>query len=303
MALAWIAVDWGTTNLRAWAVAADRGVLAEARSSQGMNALAPAEFEPALLELIGDWLPGDGKTLVLICGMAGARQGWVEASYVQIPAAPLTAAHFQAAPARDPRLAVHILPGMAQSSPADVMRGEETQIAGLLAERPGFEGTLCLPGTHSKWVSLRDGQVQGFRTHLTGEVFSLLEQRSILRHSMQAPGFDLDEFRAAVAEAVANPDLSLANLFAIRAEDLTQGLAPAAARARLSAALIGLEICAEISNRPCEPVTLVASGEIAALYETALAAAGVETETVDGAVLSLRGLAAAREMMGETGIA
>ena len=126
-----------------------------------------------LLGLVGGWLAEGARTDVLICGMAGARGGWAEAPYAAVPCAPGPAS-FARAPTRDPRLAVRILPGLRQDTPADVMRGEETQLAGLLAAEPGFEGIACLPGTHTKWAHVSAGEVVSFASYMTGEIFALL---------------------------------------------------------------------------------------------------------------------------------
>ena len=142
----WIAADWGTTHLRVWAMSGASQTDA-AGSDRGMGKLAPDQFEPALLDLIAPWL-GDGVTPVIACGMVGARQGWTEAGYGRVPCGALDAAPVRA-PTADPRLAVWILPGLSQADPPDVMRGEETQIAGFLSLNPGFDGVICLPGTYS----------------------------------------------------------------------------------------------------------------------------------------------------------
>jgi 2-dehydro-3-deoxygalactonokinase len=139
VAVAWIAVDWGSSNLRAWAMDARGQVLAEAGSADGAAGLTPDGFEPALLALAAPWLAPDRPTDVIVCGMAGARGAWAEAAYARVPCPPTPAATV-AAPTADPRLAVRILPGLAQDDPPDVMRGEETQIAGLVATEPGFDG-------------------------------------------------------------------------------------------------------------------------------------------------------------------
>ena len=171
----WIAVDWGTTNVRAWGLTSDGVVSCEASSSKGMGRLKPAEFESALLELVGSWLPQERRTSVLACGMVGARQGWIEAPYRQAPCAPVRAGEVVHPPTGDARLYVAILPGVSQTQPhADVMRGEETQIAGFLSERSHFDGVICLPGTHTKWVRIHAGEIVRFQTFMTGELFDLL---------------------------------------------------------------------------------------------------------------------------------
>jgi 2-dehydro-3-deoxygalactonokinase len=176
----WIAVDWGTSNLRAWAMRADGTVLAEAGSDKGMGRLQPHEFEPTLRDLIAPWT--DRPTRVIACGMVGARQGWVEAPYAPVPGEPLHAGLARAP--SGPDLQVGIIPGLSQSDPPDVMRGEETKVAGFLAQNPGWDGVLLLPGTHPKWILLSAGEVVAFRTALTGEMFAALSAHTVLRHSV-----------------------------------------------------------------------------------------------------------------------
>ena len=187
MDIDWIAVDWGTSNLRAWAMGPS-GPLAEATSDDGMGRLKPDEFEPALLRLIDPWLPplstNAPVTPVLACGMVGARQGWREAAYRTVPCTPVDAAAILHVPTQDQRITFHIAPGLRQDSPADVMRGEETQVAGVLAMQPGFDGVICAPGTHSKWIQVSAGEVVSFQTYMTGELFALLATQSVLRHGM-----------------------------------------------------------------------------------------------------------------------
>ncbi len=183
----WIAVDWGSSNLRAWAVGADGGTLAEASAGTGAIALAPDAFEGALLALVGDWLAEGRRTDVIVCGMAGARGGWTEAAYATVPCPPGPRA-FARPPVADPRLAVRILPGLRQDAPADVMRGEETQIAGLVAGEPGFDGVACLPGTHTKWCHVSAGEVVSFASYMTGEIFALLAGSSVLRKTDRRGG-------------------------------------------------------------------------------------------------------------------
>ena len=238
----WIAIDWGTTNLRAWAMGAE-GVLAEASSDDGMGSLTRDGFEPALLRLIAPWLSG-APVPVLACGMVGSRQGWHEAPYRAVPCAPLQAGALVSVPVKDPRITVQIAPGLKQMKPADVMRGEETQIAGALALYPGFDGAMCLPGTHSKWAQISAGEVVSFQTYLSGEMFALLSSQSVLRHGMAGDGWDDAAFDAGVTEGMTRPERLAANLFRLRAEGLIADLGADAARARLSGLLIGAELSA-----------------------------------------------------------
>ena len=291
---AWIAVDWGTSNLRAWAMGADGRVLAEASSDDGMGKLSREGFEPALLRLIGPWL--DGRPPVVACGMVGSRQGWCEAPYRTVPCTPLDRAAQVLAPVTDPRLTVSIAPGLKQVAPADVMRGEETQIAGALRLMPGYDGVLCLPGTHSKWVHISAGEVVSFQTYMTGEMFALLSEASVLRHGMKGDGWDSAAFDAGVSDALARPEKLGARLFSLRAEGLVAGLTPQAARARLSGLLIGTELAAAKPYWLGQRVTLIGAETLSAAYARALAAQGVEAARMNATDCTLAGLASLSPM-------
>ncbi len=296
----WIAADWGTSTLRVWAMSEEGSVLAEARSEDGMSRLAPDGFEPALLRVVAPWLTGSAPVPVVICGMAGARQGWREAPYRQVPCAPL-GPELLTFPGEDPRLAVTILPGLSQSKPADVMRGEETQIAGLLAVAPGFDGVVCLPGTHTKWAQLSAGEVVGFQTCMTGEIFALLAGQSVLRHSVGSSGWDDSAFAEAVADALGSPQKLAARLFGLRAEALLSGLAPETARARLSGLLIGLDLAASRPYWLGQEIVLIGEGSLAGHYAEALKADGATVRQADVTDITLAGLRAAHAMLAGTG--
>ena len=294
MSIDWFAVDWGTTNVRAWAMAGDR-VLGERRSDRGMGSLARADFEPALLSLIGDWA-GD-RIEAVVCGMAGARQGWLEAPYLSVPARPLEPARAVRPETEDPRLDVAIMPGLSQADPPDVMRGEETQIAGLLHRTPDFDGVVCLPGTHTKWAHVSAGEVVSFRTAMTGEMFDLLSRQSVLRHSV-GPGWDADAFTAAVDETYARPHRLAAALFGIRAEGLLGPADGGRSRARLSGLLLGAELAAMKPYWLGRRVAVVGASGLAETYVAALGSLGLEAEVSAGTDAVLDGLRAARGALG-----
>lgn len=293
-AVEWIAVDWGTTNLRVWAMGADGPPLATHAAAAGMAALARNEFEPTLLSAIEPWLAAGRQLAVVACGMVGARQGWVEVPYAHVPSPPLEARSFRPAPCTDPRIAVTIVQGLCQYDPADVMRGEETQIAGLLALEPGYQGLACLPGTHSKWVSVAGGNVMHFRTFMTGEVFNLLERHSVLRHTLDGTS-DVEEqaFDDGVSQAMSDPAGLASHLFSVRASGLLHGTPPAAARARLSGLLIGVEVNAMREAWSSGEVVLVGQGGLSGLYARALELAGGRSRSVDAEACTLAGLTAA----------
>jgi 2-dehydro-3-deoxygalactonokinase len=290
----WIGVDWGTSNLRVWGLTSDGRVLAEASSDKGMSKLDRAGFEPALLDLVGDWLPQEHRTPVIACGMVGARQGWIEVPYRDVPCRPIRQSEMGNPEVRDPRLMVSVLPGVRQTDPsADVMRGEETQIAGLLSEDPSFEGVICLPGTHTKWVRVDAGEIVGFQTFLTGELFDLIGTHSVLRHSLDGTGWDEGEFAKGVEASIADPASLAARLFSIRAEALISGLVPAAARSRLSGILIGAELAAARQHWHGRDVLIVGNDLQAGLYGRALRGLGQSPRTADATRVTLAGLKSA----------
>ncbi len=293
----WIAVDWGTSNLRAWGMGAS-GVLVHGESHEGMGTLSRDGFEPALLRVVAPWLEDGRVTPVIACGMVGARQGWIEAVYRSVPCSPVSAAQMTLAPTMDMRIRVLIAPGLSQARPADVMRGEETQIAGALALNPGFDGVFCLPGTHSKWTHVSAGEVVSFQTFMTGEVFALLSTQSVLRHGMATEGFDGAAFDTGVDEALSRPNDLAARLFRLRAEGLLHGLTPLSARSRLSGLLIGAELAAARPYWLGQPVALVGAEGLSSAYARALAIQGVTARILPDTDCTLAGLTAlARELL------
>lgn len=289
----WIAVDWGTSNLRAWAMGPG-GVLDEAASGDGMGTLARDAFEPALLRLIDPWLVPGRAIPVVACGMVGSRQGWMEAPYRAVPCTPLDPAATVPVPTRDPRIAVRLVPGLMQDRPADVMRGEETQIAGALALVPGFDGVLCHPGTHAKWARISAGEVAGFASCMTGELFALLSERSVLRHGMAGGDWDAAAFDRGVRDGLAEASRLAALLFGLRAEGLLHGLAPGAARSRLSGLLIGAELAAMRHWWLGQSILLVGAEALARTYARALEAQGAAPRVLSGTDCAIAGLTAAR---------
>ena len=290
--VAWIAVDWGTSHLRAWLMGRDGSVVERRQSDAGMGTLDRDGFEPALRALVGDALP----VPVLACGMVGSRQGWAEAPYASVPCRPPGAGEAVQVPGTE----VRILPGVKQARPADVMRGEETQIAGYLAVNPGFDGVICLPGTHTKWVHVSAGEIVSFRTAMTGEMFALLSTRSVLRHSM-GTGWDMASFNDGVDQAISRPEALAAALFSLRAEGLLDGLDPDAARARLSGLLIGAELAAMRPYWLGRQVALIGAASLSRAYADALALQAVPCHSAGAEDMTLAGLTAAwAQIYGET---
>jgi len=287
----WIAADWGTSNLRVWGLNRQCQVVAERSSDQGMAKLDRSGFEPALLALTNDWLPQNRQTPVVCCGMVGARQGWIEVPYRQVPCKPVGFDVGGGPETRDPRLRVFILSGVKQTGTApDVMRGEETQIAGIISDDPQFAGVLCLPGTHTKWVRIDAGEIVRFRTFMTGELFDLLSAHSVLRHSLDGKGSDSVEFATSIEAMDAEAAQLASRLFSIRAQALVSELSPATAKARLSGLLIGAELAAAKDDWFDQALTIVGNGPQAELYAEGLRVLGQAPRIVDASHVTLIGL-------------
>lgn len=291
----WIAVDWGTSNLRVWAMAGAE-VLVKAQGPQGMSTLTRDQFGPTLEALMADW-PITSDTPVIACGMVGARQGWAEAPYRTLPCTPHNNALIGVENTTRP---VHIIPGLKQPSPPDVMRGEETQIAGFLALNPGWDGVICLPGTHSKWVHISAGEVISFQTFMTGEMFALLTDNSVLRHSLQGDGIDDAAFDDALEETLSRPEKLAAKLFSIRARDLLNGTSGTTNRALLSGALIGAELAAAKPYWLGQQIALIGASAQSSLYARALQTQGVPATITNAERMTLAGLTAAYRALKET---
>ena len=299
---AFVVVDWGTSSFRGWLMSADGETLAESRGGEGMlhctGGGAGAGFAPVLRDHLARLGAPEGVP-VLICGMAGARQGWAEAPYLKTPTR-LDALH-EGAIRIDAPGDIRILPGIAQARPErpDVMRGEETQLLGVT--EPDFTGLVCIPGTHSKWVRIEAGCIVEFSTYMTGELYSVIAQHSILAHALETAGngtsplaADSQPFREGLSMALAEPAALTASLFRLRAAQLLGFEQRADGAARLSGLLIGTELADALHRHgPLRSMRLIGAGALGRLYEAALAGQGLDVTTVDAEQASRLGLAKA----------
>jgi 2-dehydro-3-deoxygalactonokinase len=298
----WVAVDWGTTNLRAWGIGSSGEVVFARTSDQGMSRLKPDAYVTVLAGLLVDHFAPTGPRIdTLICGMAGARQGWMEAPYLDAPADLAELSARSVSPATpDARWSAHILPGVCQrlAGAEDVMRGEETQLLGLGTLWPGFNGVVCMPGTHSKWVQLAGRRVQRFATAMTGELFEVLRTHSVLRHSLAGPlhGPHRDAgFEEGLTAGITSPQRLSATLFKVRATSLLSGRTSDWCAGFLSGLLIGSEIGAQREWIGAGEVAIVGDAGLAALYAKGLSMIGSQVRIVDGIDATLAGLKTARQ--------
>ena len=277
-----IGIDWGTSSFRATrfagAAAVDR-VAARA----GIMRVENGDFAAVLRRHVGRWLAA-GERRVLLAGMIGSRQGWVEAPYLPCPAS-VTALAASVVPVPFDGAEIFLVPGVSADDGGvpEVMRGEETQILGAL---PAFGGdaTICMPGTHSKWVAVRDGHITGFRTYMTGEAYAALGTHTILaRLIAETHEHDAAAFATGVARARA-PGGLLHHLFGVRTLPLTGRMTGVEAASYLSGLLLGHEVHAALAARDdaSSLVFLIGEDALCARYETAIGLCGGEARIVPG---------------------
>ena len=260
----WIAVDWGTSSFRAYLVE-DKVVTDTIETKDGMKFIKDNNFENTFINLIGKWLIKDKKTDVLASGMLGARQGWIEAQYEKAPCN-LNNLNFISPTLIDSRVSLKIFSGISQNDPPDVMRGEETQIAGFLSNNFQFKGSVCLPGTHSKWVQVNQNNIEKFKTFMTGELFEIISKNSVLVHSVVSDEFDKIEFLKSADKILKYPKLFGNSLFQLRADDLINSGSAVIYKSRLSGYLLGLELLGSLEFWENNDIVLIGNKNLIDLY-------------------------------------
>jgi len=266
-----LALDWGTSSLRASLLGAGVRPMVSRHQPWGLLHLPEGGFPAALQGIAGDWLAADPGLPIIASGMVGSAQGWREAPYVPVPAdaAALAAGllRFEALPG----VMLHIVPGVRRGSPRpDVMRGEETQLVGL----PSADGWRVMPGTHSKWVQQAQGRIVDFQTYMTGELYALLREHSILGRPAQQAGGGQPSDAAFDAGVMAVRDGGAAGatalLFSARARVLAGELAAVHSLDYLSGLLIGEELRSALPQAGGAALQLVGDAALCARYQRAL---------------------------------
>jgi 2-dehydro-3-deoxygalactonokinase len=290
-----IGIDWGSTSVRAFRIG-DGGIVLASRSaplgSTTMNG-DPRAYASTLANLAADWLIGTPLPPILACGMVGSKHGWREASYADCPADADALAARTVGVRFSEQASVSIVPGLQcrpHGAAPDVMRGEETQIIGALMEHPELHARSCmiLPGTHSKWAHVDDGRVQGFATHMTGELFEVLRTHSVLGRLMLPAARDVDEaaFSAGIDTARSTTQPGLAHqLFSVRTLGLNNEIAPESLPDYLSGLLIGHELQAGFAWRraagiDATPLVLIGEPRLCERYVQALQHFDIQPDAV-----------------------
>jgi 2-dehydro-3-deoxygalactonokinase len=283
-----IGIDWGTTSFRAYRIGADSTVLATRTAPAGILKVADGDFEAVLEREVGDWLRAAPALPVVISGMITSRQGWLEVPYCACPAGSVELAGALGELTTGAGRRLHLVPGVSllgSDGVPDVIRGEETQIIGQLAGGRGGE-VLVLPGTHSKWAFARDGRIVWFATFMTGELYAVLSEHSILGRLMAA-GAAPDEaaFARGLSYAREGPGGLLKRLFSARTLGLFGELPASALGSYLSGLLIGSELAEALACLPEAPgaraLTVIGDSALAERYRGAIEGAGFDARTGD----------------------
>jgi 2-dehydro-3-deoxygalactonokinase len=293
MAHDFIAINWGSSNFRAFLLTADGSVRDAFAEPAGIASLDRAGMEAQIERLLARWPDADE---VYACGMVGSNVGWDDAGYADCPIG-LEGLAALLHPTRIAGRPLWIVPGLACRRAADgapdIMRGEETELFGLLrAGRLPRDGIVALPGTHGKWVKVVDGKVQEFMTAMSGEVYDRLTAAGMLSSVVAGPATPGDAFTAGVDAGIRRqPGLGTA-LFSVRARVIRGDLAKDDAASFLRGLLIGSEVPDASSLYPLNPVvTLVGAAPVCELYAAALAHLGIRSQMVDAADATAQGFA------------
>lgn len=280
-----IAVDWGTTNRRGYLISADGRCVDEMEDERGILSVASGAF-PAAVSQIRERL---GDKPLLMAGMIGSNRGWVEAPYVACPAG-LSDLAGRLIWLEEGRAA--IVPGLSYAGDdrADVMRGEEVQILGAVAS--GLVPDTCLichPGTHNKWIKVAGGRIISFRTVMTGEMFNLLKEHSILADLLSLPVTPGEAFHSGVRRGLSDDGLT-AELFSVRARVLLEKAKREDAASYTSGLLIGADIRVGLREATDAEVIVMGRPELTGLYAAALTEAGQHAREIDGEEAFLAGI-------------
>jgi 2-dehydro-3-deoxygalactonokinase len=291
--LRFIVADWGTTRFRGYLIE-DETILDQVSSNEGVSALKKGQHRDVFLRQCGHWLKAEPDAPVLLVGMVGSREGWVEAPYATCPAGPAEIAKALVPVDLENGRKGYIIPGLfCEPAPgaADVMRGEETLVLGAGIEN----GLICSAGTHPKWIEVKDGRIERFATYMTGEMYALLREHSMIGRPATEPqdpkGFDLG-LEAAERNSGENRVGLLHLLFSARASVVSGKMNSNLLAPYLSGLLTGDEINGALAQfgRPAS-VTILAAPERAELYVHALARHGIEADIKDTQHALIAGLA------------
>jgi len=283
-----IALDWGSTRFRGWLLDSNGIEIDKIDEEFGILKIDNSQYLDVFEKQLGLWIKEHGSIPIIAAGMIGSRQGWTEAPYLNCPAGPeqlaqnLTYLKIKTKLINKP-ISMAIVPGIQyfENGIPDVMRGEETQITGLVWSQHKV-GLCILPGTHSKWVYTNNGRIESFTTFMTGEIFSLMVEHSIVNRLMVGKSFNRDDFLSGCNHSLNSSYGFLKQIFSARTMGLFEKVKPKGIHSYLSGIVIGNEIKDGLDNHykntSCKDKTIILNGEksLCNLYKLAFEMAGVK---------------------------
>ena len=277
--------------MRYWVLNREDGKLINEKSVPlGIKFIKQKNFENILVNELQDYLSEKLIIDILCCGMIGSKQGWKESGYFSVPFTPEFYKKLLFINTKNKKLNVYIVPGLKQKNPPDVMRGEETQALGIIKKYKNFDGVVCFTGTHSKWLQIVNNEIISFETFMTGELFEIISQYSILKNSISTKKIDVHLATEYALIAFSDPHKYSKNLFELRAKNLIDNLNSKEVLSCLSGLTIGLEIAGSRKYWLGNEVTLVGSSPMVDIYDLILTKQNIATKIHDSKNLSLIGL-------------
>lgn len=277
-----LALDWGMSNLRAYLLDADGNTLELRSAPLGIKVVKDANFRETLQTHCGDWLEQHTDIPIVAAGMVGSRQGWHDTPHLPTPANPATLGHSAVRVDELMGRPFAILSGVLHTpmgGAPDIMRGEAVQLLGALSVLGVSEGIFVLPGAHCKWIKVKDGSIDAFRTYMTGELYGLLQEYSILGKMFPVDTeITLPGFTQGLASAQFHHETLSHMLFSARTLGLFGQIIPADLPGYLSGILVGDEIASGLRWAGAGKITLIGSTQMTRLYRHALAGFGQTTE-------------------------
>ena len=283
----WVALDWGTSNFRAYLMD-NNNVIDQVSTQEGMKFIDQNEFEKILIKNIDAWNNKFDIKVIIASGMVGAKQGWIEVPYINSPC-DIRNVNFKTFKILDDAN-IHILSGVSQFNPSDVMRGEETQIAGFLLNNVDFNGSICLPGTHSKWVNMNSYNIQEFTTFLTGELYEIVKKYSILNHSLNTTELDDEIVKSSAKLIIENPSFISNKLFEIRADNLLKNSNQTSNNSKLVGYLLGIELSGSRTYWEDKDLVIIGSSNLNKYYELILNGRSKSIRLFNSSDMALNGL-------------
>ena len=266
----------------------NNNVIDQVSTQEGMKFIDQNEFEKILIKNIDAWNNKFDIKVIIASGMVGAKQGWIEVPYINSPC-DIRNVNFKTFKILDDAN-IHILSGVSQFNPSDVMRGEETQIAGFLLNNVDFNGSICLPGTHSKWVNLNSYNIQEFTTFLTGELYEIVKKYSILNHSLNTTELDDEIVKSSAKLIIENPSFISNKLFEIRADNLLKNSNQTSNNSKLVGYLLGIELSGSRTYWEDKDLVIIGSSNLNKYYELILNGRSNSIRLFNSSDMALNGL-------------